>query len=378
LEGPARLGELWTLPPSLSQPPPMQYDEYGFLAEDNDVARRIEVYEGSFAPEYARRLKRFETFRAQLREPGNWTQLKGNKLKALLRTGVPHRHRAEVWWSVLNCERRRQRAPTTYSAYLSEPLDPKVASVVECDLPRTFPNHRNFSAQAGDGDGRTRLRSVLHAFANHSPRINYCQGLNFIAALLLVVFEDEERAFWALVGSQETLDVGDYYADGMVMLRADLKVLTVLLQRKCPKVANHLRAQNIELITICSSWYITWFATSLPITTLFRVWDCLFFEGYKILFRISLGIFRRCESWILRLRSFEELLQEAKQWPLSMLEHDALLKASFPRQLILRRRELLQWRNDALASVAKEDELQALKVKRQQPQPQLQQQQPVK
>ena len=42
--------------------------------------------------------------------------------------------------------------------------------------------------------GRAELRNVLRAFARRVPAVRYCQGLNFIAALLLVVFQNEARS----------------------------------------------------------------------------------------------------------------------------------------------------------------------------------------
>ena len=90
------------------------------------------------------------------------------------------------------------------------------------------------------------LRNVLHAFACHLPQVGYCQGLNFIAALLLVVFVDEERAFWAFASAIKTLGVQDYYAEGMVLLRADVEVLTKLLAQKAPKTSNRMRDQGRE------------------------------------------------------------------------------------------------------------------------------------
>ena len=37
------------------------------------------------------------------------------------------------------------------------------------------------------------LRRVLCAFACDSPSVGYCQGLNYIAALLLIVTRDEDK-----------------------------------------------------------------------------------------------------------------------------------------------------------------------------------------
>ncbi len=64
------------------------------------------------------------------------------------------------------------------------------------DLPRTFPSNQ-FMATT---EGQAALGRVLLALSVHKPDIGYCQSMNYIAALLLVVLErNEESAFWAMV-----------------------------------------------------------------------------------------------------------------------------------------------------------------------------------
>ena len=49
-------------------------------------------------------------------------------------------------------------------------------------------------------EGLAALRRVLLAFSAHSPRIGYCQSMNFLAAaLLLALGRAEDSAFWVLV-----------------------------------------------------------------------------------------------------------------------------------------------------------------------------------
>jgi hypothetical protein len=71
--------------------------------------------------------------------------------------------------------------------------------VIEVDLHRTFPDHKQLSSE----HGQQVLRRVLRAYSLHHPKIGYCQGMNFIAGLFLSVVgqEDqaqEEQAFWLL------------------------------------------------------------------------------------------------------------------------------------------------------------------------------------
>lgn len=340
-------------PGSLSPDSADEYDDLGFAWPPTGDAfgQAARAYDETFQPKASRRLVRFEAKRRQLRTPGDWTTMPQKDLKVLLRKGVPHKYRAEVWWSILGCEDRKEKLPKGYSMLVQTSLENRVEEEIERDLSRTFPDHQTFRSVSG----RSQLRNVLRAFASSVPKIQYCQGLNFIAAILLVVFSDEERAFWAMLCAMEILGVERYYTEGMTLLRADLRALTQTLHRKCPKVAQRLSEEGIDLTSICSEWYVTWYAKCLPAPTILRVWDALFMEGFKVMFRVAVGIFKRTEDEILRCDGFEQLMQQAKEWPRRQIEHNELLKASFRGRPPMRRRDLIKDRDDALGCIARED-----------------------
>jgi len=331
-----------------------EFDALGFAVPDDgdSVGESFKSYQQWFQAKAMRRLKRLEVRQTKLRTPGDWTSIPKPALKALLRKGLPPEHRPEIWWSCLGCEAQRQRSPVAYQDYLKERLELSTAETIERDLPRTFPNHKKFRSAAG----RSELRNVLHAFARRWPSVQYCQGLNFIAGLLLVVLKDEERAFWALVCAMDALGVEGYYTEGMALLRADMGVLAIFMKQRCSKVANELQRLNIDLLSICSEWYLTWFAKSMPISTVLRVWDTLFFEGFKVLFRVAMGVFKKVENEVLECGSFDGVMEKAKRWPRTMVEHNELLKISFGGYSPFRRRDLLKARDEALVRIEREDE----------------------
>ena len=49
----------------------------------------------------------------------------------------------------------------------------------------------------------TVLINILKSYAFFNPEVEYCQGMNFIAGYLYLVFKDEETSFKAL---QEMID----------------------------------------------------------------------------------------------------------------------------------------------------------------------------
>lgn len=71
-------------------------------------------------------------------------------------------------------------------------LDPTAAEEIDRDIDRTFPRHLMFLEDGGAG--QQSLRRMLQAYAVLDPEVGYCQGMGFIAALLLT-YMIEERAF---------------------------------------------------------------------------------------------------------------------------------------------------------------------------------------
>lgn len=338
----------------LSSGEELERDEFGFNLPSAGVplGASARAYTQLFAPKAERRRLRFEARRKRLPAEGQWGAAPKRALKALLRKGLPPEHRSEVWWAVLGCEERRRSSPSTYEADLASELPSRTKDEIDRDLHRTFPNHETFRAESG----RNQLKRVLLAFASHSPRVRYCQGLNYIAALFILVFSTEERAFWALVCAIERLGVEGYYVEGMLLLRADMEVLRVILAQKCPRVARRFAEQEVDLMSICSEWHLTWFAKSLPPTTVMRVWDALFYEGYKVLFRVSLGVYIQAEREVMQCSSFEDIMERAKGWPALMVQHNELMKASFAGVPRFSRLYLQQHRDAAVSKVESEDE----------------------
>jgi hypothetical protein len=66
-----------------------------------------------------------------------------------------------------------------------------------------------------NGAGTEGLRRVLRAYALHNPEVGYCQSLNFVAGMMLL-FLQEEDAFWLLATIIENLLPPEYYTKSML------------------------------------------------------------------------------------------------------------------------------------------------------------------
>lgn len=61
------------------------------------------------------------------------------------------------------------------------------------------------------------------------------QGLNYVAALLLIVLKEEEDAFWMLSVLLENVLVTDCYTDNLSGCHVEQRVFKDLLTKKCPR-----------------------------------------------------------------------------------------------------------------------------------------------
>uniref|UniRef100_A0A3B4GAZ1 Growth hormone-regulated TBC protein 1 n=1 Tax=Pundamilia nyererei TaxID=303518 RepID=A0A3B4GAZ1_9CICH len=179
------------------------------------------------------------------------------------------------------------------------------------DMHRTFPDNILFKSKAEPGMQKA-LFNVLLAYGHHNPTVGYCQGMNFIAGYLMIITKDEEKSFWlmdALVGRI----LPDYYTPAMLGLKTDQEVLGELVKVKAPAVGQ-LMAQYPGIWTlVVSRWFICLYIDVLPIETVLRVWDCLFYEGSKVLFRVALTLILHHQAEILRARSLPDVCECFKQ-----------------------------------------------------------------
>lgn len=234
---------------------------------------------------------------------------KSREFKALLRSGVPQEYRCKVWKSLVDLRigKDRQSYGTDYYQSLIEPnrpidnskkttLNPS-SKQIELDLLRTLPNNKHFETL--DSSGTVRLRRVLTAYSEHNPRVGYCQGMNRLAAVALLVLPEEE-AFWCLVAIVDRIMPMGYYND-LWLAQVDSAVVMEYVALKMPQLSEHFRKYSIELSLF--AWFLTIFVDGSPPTIFLRLWDCFLYEGDKILFRIALALLKMHETEMLSLNS---------------------------------------------------------------------------
>lgn len=65
------------------------------------------------------------------------------------------------------------------------------------------------------------MKNVLRAYAAYDPEVGYCQGMNFLAGMLLLYLPVESDAFGALVILMKERGLRDLYTEDMSFLEAN-------------------------------------------------------------------------------------------------------------------------------------------------------------
>ncbi|KAI0221408.1 Growth hormone-regulated TBC protein 1-A [Lamellibrachia satsuma] len=201
-------------------------DPYGFERPDDFDYENYEDFMAHYLSVLAKRSQKWES-RLHRHSLGS---TKGKKLKKYIRKGIPSAHRTEVWMLVSGAEARRRQQPDLYRSLLNSKHDAELVEMIKSDIPRTFPDNIFFQDVPSDPNAkRVPLYHVLIALAHKNQHIGYCQGLNFIAGLMLLVVRQEEKVFW-LMDTLLNHILPDYYSRDMLAMKVDQAVLGDLVR----------------------------------------------------------------------------------------------------------------------------------------------------
>uniref|UniRef100_UPI00398F4288 TBC1 domain family member 4 isoform X3 n=1 Tax=Pristiophorus japonicus TaxID=55135 RepID=UPI00398F4288 len=236
------------------------------------------------------------------------------KVHTALSQGVPKGRRGEIWQFLAEQYRLRHRLPDkqqpgdiSYKELLKQLTTQQHAILV--DLGRTFPTHAYFSAQLGAG--QLSLFNLLKAYSLLDKEVGYCQGISFVAGVLLL-HTSEEQAFKMLKFLMYDLGFRKQYRPDMMSLQIQMYQLSRLLHDYHRDLYNHLEDNEVSPSLYAAPWFLTFFASQFPLGFVARVFDIMFLQGTDVIFKVALSLLSSHETLILQCDSFESIVDFIK------------------------------------------------------------------
>jgi len=296
--------------------------------------------------------------------------------EVLFGKGVPPRVRASLWLVASGAARKAEIFPQAYGDYLAEARQrlfdqekefQQVELQVRKDIKRTFPlfaagvpgfsvsrsaeENGNAGATIGQENGQSKLpydvdaswrrheQSLYHvllALGTCFRRTSYHQGLNYVAAFLLLMKEselnDEEkgrneivqpdwtarerRTFWLIHCVLEDYHMAGIYEHQSSFMQQYLDQFDLLVRRFLPRLHRHLDIgikEGYPVVLFGMEWFTTIFSYSLRLDAVYLIWDLFLVARLdEALFVAGLAILDVLKESLMQINSFEGIADSFK------------------------------------------------------------------
>ena len=250
--------------------------------------------------------------------------------------GLPKQHRVQVWteWcpslentyevSIPRAKTQventqiHQKPPHTLKQSPKVPAADDIKQI-DLDLHRTFPTNTQLVANL------PLLRQVLHTLLVQSNS-KYLQGQNFIAGFLLHACDFKVPQTVPLLHNLCVVKLPGYFSS-FVHYKVDVLALESLFLQQLPTLHRHLSSLGFSLSMITPSWMLPLFTSTLPPSTVLRLFDLLFLHTHTtrgLLVSTVLGLLHFLQPALLSLSNDLQHVFDTFT-NLSLLEDDAPL-----------------------------------------------------
>ena len=169
---------------------------------------------------------------------------------------------------------------------------------IKKDLTRTFP--KNILFKYGN-IYYNKLYHILSAFSNLNKNIGYVQGINYIAAHIINIFENEID--WlifldSLINKFQLDKILDNNLNNEFYEKIFNNINSFII-KKMPKFDKFLSDIKLNIEFFTTNWILTLFADSIDTEFIVIIWDYMIIFGWKFVKYLILNILLMCEKDIL-------------------------------------------------------------------------------
>ena len=161
--------------------------------------------------------------------------------------------------------------------------------IILSDIARTFPKDSKFQK---NGKNYKKLYNILTKYSNYNKDIGYAQGLNFMFANALLLYENEKDAFFYIDGMIKKFKLKKFFAEKNSKLIEEIRNFSRILEKYNPEIVNFFEKKYIYHEFFSTDWILTLFSNSMEPKNLFICWNFMIFFGWKFFYCLVIQILR--------------------------------------------------------------------------------------
>jgi len=228
------------------------------------------------------------------------------ELKALYEVACRSREkRPSVYQTLLHALNNPANEPLTHESMRGTKHPERIRHAINNDVPRTFGDTDLFKQRGGEG--QQQLFRLLMAYALYSPRVGYCQGLNFVVGGLLLAGFSEEEAFWGLHHLMKKHYLEGMFLPGLPGVKKALKRFEAWFSSLMPKLYAHFEEEGIKTEMFTSKWFMSLYSAVLPLDMVVKIWQAFLLHGWVVVWSVGLALLYHAKAVLMKYH-FEDIL----------------------------------------------------------------------
>ena len=138
----------------------------------------------------------------------------------------------------------------------------------------------------------------MYTYAIVNPELDYCQGMNFIAGFLYLLFQDEATSFAVMRQIIQVFELSTLFNTELPMLKLNFYRLDRLISILLPDLHSHLKEESVNSSYFSSSYFITLFTQVMQhqpskenMWKLLRIWDYFIIVSFDTFINLLCNLF---------------------------------------------------------------------------------------
>mmetsp|Transcript_102309 Transcript_102309/g.329891 ORF Transcript_102309/g.329891 Transcript_102309/m.329891 type:complete len:223 (-) Transcript_102309:2-670(-) len=177
---------------------------------------------------------------------------------------------------------------------------------IRADLERTFADMPMVAPR------KPQIFRILQQYAVENPDIGYTQGMNYVAATMVLKFPDREdlarRRF-----AEAMLQFGGFWSDNFPLLNFGVHLFERLAERHLQGLWGHLLRSGVEPLSYLPNGWLSLFGKWLPLPAVMESMDLVLECGIRGVLAVTLAIFQIQQHRLMSAKGMEHLLELINQ-----------------------------------------------------------------